>query len=60
MIERLETAFRSGFETAEWEKLCSERGMEPVFMDRKQFKEFALSQARFFGEEVPELLRLKR
>lgn len=60
IVERLEIGFRRGFETDEWKKLCQERGMEPVFMGQKQFKEFALSQAQFFAAEVPELLRMER
>lgn len=60
VLDRLETAFHDGFKTPEWQKLCRDRGMEPVFMDREKFKEFALSQARFFEQEVPQLLRLKR
>jgi len=59
-ITRLEKAFRLGFETDEWKKLCRERGMEPVFMGREAFHAFALSQADFFAREIPELLRLKR
>jgi len=60
VLGRLEEAFRKGFETTEWHKLCNERGMEATFMGRAEFREFALSQAAFFKREVPVLLRLER
>jgi tripartite-type tricarboxylate transporter receptor subunit TctC len=59
-LDRLEQGFRAAFETPEWHKLCKERGMEAVFMDRTEFREFALSQADFFSREIPDLLRLER
>jgi tripartite-type tricarboxylate transporter receptor subunit TctC len=60
ILDRLETAFRTGFESAEWAKLCEERGMEAVFMGRDEFREFALGQAEFFSGEIPRLLTLER
>jgi tripartite-type tricarboxylate transporter receptor subunit TctC len=55
-LRRLEQAFRSGFETDAWRKLCAERGMEATFLDTTQFREFALQQAEFFGSEIPSLV----
>jgi len=55
-LRRLEAAFRDGTETAAWKKLCAERGMEAVFLDRAQFQEFAMQQTRFFGDEIPRLV----
>ena len=60
IIDRLETAFHRSFETDEWTKLCADRGMEPVYMGRNEFKNFALAQAQFFARKAPELLRLAR
>ena len=60
VLERLETAFREGFESPEWARLCEERGMEAVFMDRNEFREFALQEAAFFGREIPKLLTMDR
>jgi tripartite-type tricarboxylate transporter receptor subunit TctC len=54
--QRLEEAFRGGFETDAWKKLCAERGMEATFLDSGQFREFALQQAEFFGSEIPNLV----
>jgi len=53
---RLEGAFRGGFETDAWKKLCAERGMEALFLDGEQFREFALEQAEFFRSEIPNLV----
>jgi hypothetical protein len=55
-LRRLEAAFRDGTETAAWKKLCAERGMEAVFLDRAEFGEFAMQQAQFFSAEIPNLL----
>ncbi len=60
ILSRLESAFRKGFESTEWTKLCEERGMEAVYMDRAEFRRFALEQAEFFGSEIPRLLTLER
>ncbi|MCW5548211.1 MAG: tripartite tricarboxylate transporter substrate binding protein [Opitutaceae bacterium] len=60
MLERLAQGFRAGFATDEWHKLCRERGMESVYMDREEFRAFAVVQAEFFRTEVPKLLTLKR
>ena len=53
-------AFREAYETPEWAKLCSERGMQPQFLAADEFEQFARSQAEFFGEAIPRLLRMKR
>ena len=58
--EKLAGAFRRGFETPEWERLCSERGMQPQFLAADEFERFALTQGEFFGREIPRLLRLSR
>ncbi len=58
--QALEQALREAFETAEFRKLCDERGMEPVFLDHDRFREFALAQAQFFATEIPMLLRMNR
>jgi tripartite-type tricarboxylate transporter receptor subunit TctC len=55
--ERLVAAIRVASESPDFRRVCAERGMEPIFLDSRQFREFALSQARFFGETIPELLR---
>jgi tripartite-type tricarboxylate transporter receptor subunit TctC len=60
ILDRLEQAFHKGFETPDWHRLCTERGMEAVFLGRAAFSEFARDQAVFFQREVPELLRLER
>lgn len=60
VLARLEQAFHDGFQTKEWQKLCRDRGMEPVFMGREEFTKFAVSQAQFFEREIPQLLRLER
>ncbi len=57
---RLETAFHDAFETAEWKKLCEDRGMEALFLDGPQFQRYALDQAQFFATEIPRLLRMER
>jgi tripartite-type tricarboxylate transporter receptor subunit TctC len=56
----LEQAFKTAFDTPEFQRLCLERGMQPEFMDRRKFREFASQQADFFGREIPQLLRLDR
>ena len=57
---QLSAAFRKGFSTDEWAKLCRERGMEPRFLDAAEFEEFALQQDDFFSAEIPRLLRMGR
>jgi tripartite-type tricarboxylate transporter receptor subunit TctC len=56
----LEHAFKTAFDTPEFQNLCVERGMQPAFMDRRQFREFASQQAELFARDIPELLRLER
>lgn len=58
--KKLAAAFRQGFETEAWVKLCRERGMTPEFLDADQFNRFAREQANFFGSEIPMLLRMER
>lgn len=60
ILRRLEKAFRVAFESEEWTKLCEERGMEAVFLNSADFREFALEQAKFFAIEVPRLLKMDR
>ena len=55
---RLEEAFAAAFETEEWTTLCREQGLQPLFLDREEFEAFAGEQARFFGAQIPELVRL--
>jgi tripartite-type tricarboxylate transporter receptor subunit TctC len=55
---RLEDAFRQAFRREEWHALCNEHGLQPVFLDHEEFETFSLEQARYFGEQIPELLRL--
>ncbi len=54
---RLVDAMRKAFHSAEFQKLCEERGMTPLFLDRSAFHEFALAQARFFESTLPVLMR---
>ncbi len=56
----LESAFREAFHAPEFQKLCEDRGMEPVYLDSRAFREFALAQTQFFAREIPQLLRLER
>ena len=58
--DQLSTAFRKGFETDEWAKLCRERGMEPRFFAATEFEQFALEQDSFFSAQIPQLLRMDR
>ena len=58
-IETLAEAFRGAFGTEEWAKLCRERGMEPLFLDKDEFSDFALQQQAFFEGEIPKLVRLE-
>ena len=57
-VELLSGAFEAAFGTEEWAKLCRERGMEALFLDKDGFAEFANQQQRFFEREIPKLLRL--
>jgi len=54
---RLVDAIGSAFHSAEFQKLCEERGMTPLFLDRPAFRDFALAQARFFESTLPVLMR---
>jgi tripartite-type tricarboxylate transporter receptor subunit TctC len=54
--QRLQEAFRAGFRTDAWTKLCVERGMEALFLDSGQFREFALEQEEFFRSQIPNLV----
>jgi tripartite-type tricarboxylate transporter receptor subunit TctC len=55
---RLEGAFHEAFETEQWRTLCEEHGLQPLFLGHEEFEAFAMEQARFFGTEIPKLLRL--
>jgi len=53
LVESIQEAFESG----EFQTVCKERGMEALFLGSEEFREFALEQAAFFGQVIPELLR---
>lgn len=53
---KLASAIRVAFDSAEFQKMCEERGMDPVFLGPKEFARFALDQAEFFDVTIPELL----
>ncbi len=55
-LEILGTAFRAAFDSAEFQRVCVERGMEAVYLDEAAFREFALDQARFFDTMLPVLM----
>ena len=55
----LAAAFESAFGTEEWARLCRERGMEALFLDKDAFAEFATEQQVFFESEIPKLVRLE-
>jgi tripartite-type tricarboxylate transporter receptor subunit TctC len=55
----LETAIRSAFETPAFQRVCEERGMEPVFLPRAEFAKFAGEQAEFFSSEIPRLMKFR-
>ena len=57
-VAALSDAFKTAFATEEWSKLCRERGMEALFLDKDGFAEFALEQQGFFESEIPQLVRL--
>ena len=57
-VSALAEAFEHAFGTAEWERLCRERGMEALFLDKDGFASFATEQQRFFESEIPRLVRL--
>ena len=57
-VAKLAAAFKTASQTAEWEKLCAQRGMESLYLDSEQFKRFALEQQAFFAEAIPKLVRL--
>ncbi len=59
-LQLLTEAFREAFENTRFQRLCEERGMEPLFLDTRGFRQFAVEQAEFFGAEIPKLLRLER
>jgi tripartite-type tricarboxylate transporter receptor subunit TctC len=58
-VTLLAEAFRTAFGTSEWAKLCRERGMEALFLDKDEFAAFAMDQQRFFESEIPRLVRLE-
>ena len=57
-VSVLADAFERAFGTAEWKKLCRERGMEALFLDKDEFASFAKEQQNFFESEIPKLVRL--
>jgi tripartite-type tricarboxylate transporter receptor subunit TctC len=52
----LADAIRTAFESREFQTLCEERGMEPLFLDNQEFRTFAFQQAHFFESTIPKLL----
>ena len=58
-VTLLAEAFRSAFDTEEWARLCQERGMEALYLDKGAFADFARQQQRFFETEIPRLVRLE-
>ena len=58
-VNLLAAAFEAAFGTDEWAKLCRERGMEALFLDKDGFSEFARKQQDFFESEIPKLVRLE-
>jgi tripartite-type tricarboxylate transporter receptor subunit TctC len=52
----LVAAFRAAFDSREFQGLCQERGMEPVFLGPIEFREFAFQQASFFRATIPDLI----
>ncbi|MCP5114610.1 MAG: tripartite tricarboxylate transporter substrate binding protein, partial [bacterium] len=53
---KLTSAIRAAFESPEFQKICEERGMDPVFLDGEAFARFSLKQASFFAATLPALL----
>jgi len=49
-------AMRAAFESREFQTLCEERGMSPVFLGSEEFRAFAYQQAAFFEATIPGLL----
>lgn len=58
-VTLLANAFKTAFGTPEWAKLCRERGMEALFLDKDEFGSFAMEQQEFFESEIPKLVRLE-
>ena len=58
-VALLADAFETAFHTEEWAKLCRERGMEALYLDKDGFAEFALAQQAFFEREIPNLVRME-
>ena len=58
-VALLADAFETAFGSEEWAKLCRERGMEALYLDKNGFEEFALAEQAFFEREVPRLVRLE-
>ena len=49
-------AIRAAFDGEKFQKLCRQRGMDPVFLAGEQFRSFAAGQAAFFKTTIPKLL----
>ncbi len=49
-------AIRFAFQSQEFQRVCRERGMQPVFLPPEEFRSFAGEQARFFSAMIPVLM----
>ena len=58
-VALLAEAFRTAFDSEEWARLCRERGMEALYLDKEEFGRFATEQQFFFETRIPELVRLE-
>jgi tripartite-type tricarboxylate transporter receptor subunit TctC len=58
--DTLVPAFRKAYESERFQKLCRERGMEPLFLDPEDFSRFAGEQSAFFAESIPRLMGVEQ
>lgn len=58
--EALTAAMREAFSHETFQRLCEERGMEPVFLESEAFHAFAQDEAGRFAMDIPRLLRMRR
>ncbi len=58
-VEMIAAAIRQAFQSDEWKKLCRERGMEALYLDQQDFRDFALQQEAFFSKAITQLVRLE-
>lgn len=56
----LAEAVSAAYRTEEFQKMCEERGIEPILLETDEFHEFATSQADYFARMIPSLLRESR